>query len=129
MADEWYCEIAGREIGPLSAQQLRAMAAKGQILSNDCVRQGVEGSWILARQVRGLLPPSPDLPRPKPPSFQPPEPDTLPVAQRLSEAPAAPTSPPPVVPQRAREAIMYIGLLGGVGEISFDDIKLSAVKK
>ncbi len=33
------------------------------------------------------------------------------------------------VPQRAREAIMYIGLLGAVGEISFDDIKLSAVKK
>jgi protein-L-isoaspartate(D-aspartate) O-methyltransferase len=33
------------------------------------------------------------------------------------------------VPQRAREAIMYIGLLGGVGEVSFDDIKLSAVTK
>ena len=28
MADEWYCEIAGREIGPLSSEQLRAMAAK-----------------------------------------------------------------------------------------------------
>jgi protein-L-isoaspartate(D-aspartate) O-methyltransferase len=33
------------------------------------------------------------------------------------------------VPQRAREAIMYIGLLGGVGEISFDEIKMTAVKK
>jgi protein-L-isoaspartate(D-aspartate) O-methyltransferase len=33
------------------------------------------------------------------------------------------------VPQRAREGIMYIGLLGAVGEISFDEIKLSAVKK
>ena len=33
------------------------------------------------------------------------------------------------VPLRAREAIMYIGLLGAVGEISFDDIKLSAVQK
>ena len=40
MADEWYCEIAGREIGPLSSEQLRAMAVKGQILPNDCVRQG-----------------------------------------------------------------------------------------
>jgi hypothetical protein len=56
MADEWYCEIAGREIGPLSSGQLRVMAAKGQILSNDCVRQGAQGSWILARQVKGLLP-------------------------------------------------------------------------
>jgi len=44
MADEWYCEIAGREIGPLSSEQLRAMAAKGQILSSDCVRQGAQGS-------------------------------------------------------------------------------------
>ena len=61
MADEWYCEIAGREIGPLSSEQLRAMAAKGQILSSDCVRQGAQGSWILARQVKGLLPPASEL--------------------------------------------------------------------
>ena len=69
MADEWYCEIAGREIGPLSAQQLRAMAAKGQILPNDCVRQGTQGSWVPARQVKGLLSPASELPgRPPPPA-------------------------------------------------------------
>ena len=33
------------------------------------------------------------------------------------------------VPQKAREAVMYIGLLGATGEVSFDDIKLTAVKK
>jgi hypothetical protein len=55
--DEWFCEIAGREIGPLSAQQLRAMAGKGQILPSDCVRRGAQGAWVLARQVKGLLPP------------------------------------------------------------------------
>ncbi len=33
------------------------------------------------------------------------------------------------VPLRAREAIMYIGLLGATGEVSFDEIKLTAVKK
>ncbi|GAF77635.1 unnamed protein product, partial [marine sediment metagenome] len=32
------------------------------------------------------------------------------------------------VPTRAREAILRIGLLGAVGEISFDDIQLKAVK-
>ena len=31
--------------------------------------------------------------------------------------------------QRAREAIMYIGLLGAMGEISFDDIKLERCKE
>jgi hypothetical protein len=63
MADEWYCEIAGREIGPLSSEQLRVMAAKGQILPSDCVRQGSQGVWILARQVKGLLPPAVEMPR------------------------------------------------------------------
>jgi protein-L-isoaspartate(D-aspartate) O-methyltransferase len=33
------------------------------------------------------------------------------------------------VPQKAREAIIRIGLLGAVGEISFDQIELTAVKK
>jgi protein-L-isoaspartate(D-aspartate) O-methyltransferase len=33
------------------------------------------------------------------------------------------------VPPKAREAIMRIGLLGAVGEISFDDIQVKAVKK
>jgi hypothetical protein len=55
--DQWFCDIAGREIGPLSPEQFRAMAAKGQILPSDCVRRGVEGTWVLARQVKGLFPP------------------------------------------------------------------------
>jgi protein-L-isoaspartate(D-aspartate) O-methyltransferase len=33
------------------------------------------------------------------------------------------------VPPRAREAILRIGLLGAVGEISFDDVRLKAVAK
>lgn len=32
------------------------------------------------------------------------------------------------VPQRAREAIVHVGLFGGVGELSVDDIQLRAVK-
>ena len=32
------------------------------------------------------------------------------------------------VPPRTREAIVCIGLLGGVGEIAFDDIQLKAAK-
>ena len=57
--DQWFCEIAGREIGPLSPTQLRAMAAKGQILPSDCVRLGTQGKWLLARQVKGLFPAPP----------------------------------------------------------------------
>ena len=56
MVEEWYCEIAGREVGPLTAQQLRAMAIKGQILPSDCVRPASQTQWVLARQIRGLFP-------------------------------------------------------------------------
>jgi hypothetical protein len=103
MADQWYCDIAGREIGPLTSEQLRAMAARGQILANDCVRQGEQGSWVLARQVRGLLSPASELPRPKPPISQTPSPENLPIAQRLPEAPAAPPSPPPAAPPQVAD--------------------------
>ena len=81
MADEWYCEIAGREIGPLSSEQLRAMAARGQILPNDCVRQGAQGSWVLARQVKGLL-------------------STAPASS--GAAAEEPTSPPQILPLQRR---------------------------
>ncbi len=53
--DQWYCKIAGREVGPLSAEQLRSMAARGQILPNDGIRHGTAGAWVLARQVGGLF--------------------------------------------------------------------------
>ena len=35
MLDEWFCEIAGREIGPLSSQQLKAMAVRRTLQVGD----------------------------------------------------------------------------------------------
>ena len=74
MSVEWYCEIAGREVGPLTPRQLKAMADRGQIMPNDCVRRSEGGEWILARTVHGLLdadssakpPPVPPIARSKP---------------------------------------------------------------
>ena len=43
--DEWFCNIGGREIGPLSSRQLKAMADRGQIVPTDNVRRG--GDWPL----------------------------------------------------------------------------------
>jgi hypothetical protein len=57
MVEEWYLGIAGREIGPLSAHQLKTMAAKGQVLPTDRVRHGDRGVWVAASQVRGLFAP------------------------------------------------------------------------
>jgi hypothetical protein len=55
MTVEWYLKIADKEVGPLSAQQLRTMAGKGQIGPEDLVRQGNEGGWVPASHVKGLL--------------------------------------------------------------------------
>jgi hypothetical protein len=88
MTDEWYCEIAGREIGPLTSQQLRAMAAKGQILSRDCVRQGLHGVWTPAAKVKGLLPAA--KPLPAKPIVPPPRTDDPPLPQRVVPPPAPP---------------------------------------
>jgi hypothetical protein len=89
MTGEWYCQIAGREIGPLSSQQLKAMAVKGQILPNDCVRQGPYGVWVPAAQVKGLLPPAEPLPA-KPAASPPPISNDPPVARPFPQPPESP---------------------------------------
>ena len=95
MAAEWYCEIAGREVGPLSPQQLKAMAEKGQILPDDGVRRGDQGEWILARQVNGLIPTSPS----PPPVVGPP----VPQVEQSRNGPQPPPAPPPVARPKTAE--------------------------
>ena len=56
MAEEWYCKIGDQEIGPLSASQLRALAASGRLVGDDPVRSGHAGAWVAARRVKGLFP-------------------------------------------------------------------------
>ena len=55
MAADWYCKIAGAELGPLSSQQLRALAADGRLRADDDVCQGQGGKWVPAGRVKGLL--------------------------------------------------------------------------
>jgi hypothetical protein len=56
MANEWFCKLAGTEIGPLSPQQLKAMAVKGRLTPDDEVRRGTNGKWSPASAVTGLFP-------------------------------------------------------------------------
>ncbi|MDY0168349.1 MAG: DUF4339 domain-containing protein [Thermoguttaceae bacterium] len=55
MAADWYCRIAGAELGPLSSQQLRALATDGRLRADDEVCQGKGGKWVQANRVKGLL--------------------------------------------------------------------------
>ncbi len=56
MAAEWFCQIAGAEMGPLSSQQIKTMVAKGRLLPDDVLRRGTSGPWVPAARVKGLFP-------------------------------------------------------------------------
>lgn len=53
---EWYCNINGRDLGPLSTHEIRAMAERGDLLPADLVRQGKNRPWVQAARVKGLFP-------------------------------------------------------------------------
>jgi hypothetical protein len=55
MSQQWFCKVSGKEIGPLAAPQLKAMADKGQLRPDDLVRQDANGKWTPARHVKGLF--------------------------------------------------------------------------
>ena len=55
MADEWYYQNSvGREVGPITASQLKQMANKGTVEGETLIKKG-EGSWVKARKARGLF--------------------------------------------------------------------------
>ena len=55
MATEWYCKIMGDEWGPMSSQELMAVAQRGRLTRNDTVRRGADGTWVRAEVVKGLF--------------------------------------------------------------------------
>lgn len=55
MERKWYYKLMGDVVGPLSADELREHAFDGQIERDTPIRKGVDGSWILADKVQGLL--------------------------------------------------------------------------
>ena len=55
MTSEWYYQNAsGRQVGPVTASQLKQMANKGTVEGETLVKKG-EGSWVKAIKVRGLF--------------------------------------------------------------------------
>lgn len=127
---EWYLKIANKELGPLSSEQLKTMAQKGQLSPEDLVRQGDRGPWTAAGRMRGLLAaattasdstPPPALkaavPLDSPPVLAPPPGiagmDANASAPAPSSAAAATTSPAEAKRKRKRQQkTLFVGLLG-----------------
>src|SRR5262249_2687639 len=55
MATDWYCKIMGEEWGPMSSQELMAVAQRGRLTRDDNVRRGNGGTWVRAELVSGLF--------------------------------------------------------------------------
>lgn len=82
MTREWYFQVMGQELGPLSVGELKAKVTSGQIQPDTLVRKTAEGKWIFAGKVKGLFavpeepPPEPVAP---PPAAKPKSSATLPI--------------------------------------------------
>ncbi|MFO0964194.1 MAG: DUF4339 domain-containing protein [Gemmataceae bacterium] len=84
----------GQQRGPVSFEQLKALAASGQLRPADQVWQTGTPSWVPADKVPGLIPP-PAPPRAAPPTTAPAGPPAAPPPGPPPAAPAARPAPPP----------------------------------
>ena len=56
MAQEWYYMLDGEQRGPVSAAELKHLAAAGKLRPDDKVRKGGMDRWVTASQINGLFP-------------------------------------------------------------------------
>jgi hypothetical protein len=52
---EWYYQVAGDVVGPVSFEELTEKADDGQIEEATLVREGADAEWVAASEVDGLL--------------------------------------------------------------------------
>ncbi len=52
---QWYYQLGGEVVGPMSREDLQRKAETGEIEPHVAVRDGAEGPWIAASQVDGLF--------------------------------------------------------------------------
>ncbi len=58
MANDWYVRVMGDVVGPLAPAGLLQLARTMRITPDDEVREGPDGKWTSAENVRGLFSPA-----------------------------------------------------------------------
>lgn len=61
VSNQWWAKIDGHERGPLSSEQLKRLADRGELTLGSEVRRG-ESAWKPASEVKGLFPAVPEFP-------------------------------------------------------------------
>ena len=54
MASEWFYQVMGSQVGPVSSAELLALAQRGTITYDTLVRKGTNGDWVSAERVREM---------------------------------------------------------------------------
>ena len=91
MSKQWYFQVMGAEIGPITPAEMMDKVKRGQILPDTLVRNGPDGKWLPADRVKGLLP-KPEAPPPPAPTAPTPASVPAPAAANNSSVPASPTA-------------------------------------
>ncbi|MFM7073066.1 MAG: GYF domain-containing protein, partial [Planctomycetota bacterium] len=96
----WFCRVGERQVGPISFDQLRRMAARGDLKLTSLIRRADINSWIEAGQIPELWPRAEALPADQglPGAASGP---TGPVGPGMPTSPGAPRGPGPVPIPRA----------------------------
>lgn len=96
-ADDWYCQVLGQELGPLSFNDLLRFAETGELSANDQIRFGAEGKWRRVGSMGRLVAvlPYQAVSQPVKRNARPAAP---PAPVTVAAPPAAATSTPPVQP-------------------------------
>jgi uncharacterized membrane protein YhaH (DUF805 family) len=63
MAESWHVSINGALKGPLTSEQVRLLAARGQLQTTDHVWKEGMSDWVAASSIRGLFPQQPTAPQ------------------------------------------------------------------
>ena len=94
MTEQWYYAEHGRQIGPLSPEQLRQAAASGQLSPSAMVWREGMAEWVPAQRLKGLF----QSGGPRDPATPPPVPVGVPAPILPAPLPTAARSGPPPIP-------------------------------
>jgi hypothetical protein len=62
MASQWFYQVMGEQIGPISSAELRNLAQRGTVSCDTLVKNAPDGIWIPAISINGLFPLSSRIP-------------------------------------------------------------------
>jgi hypothetical protein len=120
MANEWFYSKSGKRFGPVSGQQLKELATKGELGPGDQVWKDGMAKWIPAKSIKGLF----DSVTASPP---PPAPQQLvepgPVPELQANGPRPHGLMPVIVTQSVIAAIGFLFGFWGIIELGPSDLR------